>query len=217
MRSLLEPIGIRLGQGRGVSFAHGNRLTFNHLYREQIDPNATQEELDSIVGYGFWRDPIDRFKSQGSYGRQSLEFYLRLYPEYFGPGAEWDITKYNIPSTITAEMYNKLPKRIKDAINKLITGETFFRKIEFMNSVNLVMDPQTNWFCHPNMVALNFHDFTNEARRLITLFGGDPTVEIPVLNASSSFLPEMVIPPNLENFIISRYADDYIFDPRNPQ
>jgi hypothetical protein len=215
MRSLLAPLSIELGAGE-IS-PHHNRNFLGSVYREFVDANITQDELDSITGYAFWRDPVDRFKSQLSYARQASEFYMAMYPEYFGPGAQYDLTTFNLPKRMTNLDYNKIPKRVRDEFERIVTPESFFERIRYNMTINLIMFPQREWFAQPNMVALNYHDFTNEARQLVGLFGGDMNVAVPALNVSSTFLPDLLVPPHLEEWIRQIYLDDYMFDPRNPQ
>jgi hypothetical protein len=81
--------------------------------------------------------------------------------------------------------------------------------------INQTLFPQNDWFSQPNMVALNYHDFTNEAQRLVGLFGGDSNVTVPVLNVSSDFISDLLVPPQMEEWIRWLYMEDYLYDPRN--
>lgn len=211
MRSLLLP---NLGTDLLGGSAHATRNWLTDIYRQQINQDATQEEIDAIEGYAFWRDPVDRFKSQVSFSRQFPEALGRLFPEHFGPGAPYDLTTFNLPKRLTRADYDNLPKRWRDQISTFITSELFYERIRDKLMINLVTYPQSWWFVGGRITALNYHDFDNEAKRLITLFGGDPNVTIPVLNASDDFLPSITIPPQLEEWIRDLYSQDYNFDPR---
>lgn len=82
---------------------------------------------------------------------------------------------------------------------------------------NIVWTPSSEWLAYPNMIALNFHDYENEVRRLIDIFGGDSTVAIPALNTSPDYLPPITLPAELSARIAQIYASDYQYDPRNQQ
>lgn len=210
IRSLLLPNnGIDL-IGAGV---HASRNFLPDIYRRQINPNATQEELDAIVGYGFWRDPVDRFRSQCSYSRQFPQALIRLFPELFGSGGQWDLTQMTLPMRFTQTEYEKLPKPVRTKIENFLTSELFYERVFKNTMMNLVLYPQNHWFKEINMVVLNYHDFENETRRLLTDFGADPNVTIPVLNESGSFLPRIEIPPEFEDQIRCLYADDWRYRP----
>jgi hypothetical protein len=216
IRSLLLPNhGIDLiGVGR-----HGNRNLFPDVYRSQINPNATQEELDAITGYAFWRDPIDRFSSQATYSLQFPQALVRLFPEIFGAGAQYDLTQMTeLPPRLTETMFSKLPKPMRTKIETFMSSRMFYERVWQDTTMNLVLYPQNYWFADTNIVVLNYHDFDNEARRLLTAFGADgANTTIPILNESATFLPTVTVPPELVPEISCLYADDWRYDPRNPQ
>lgn len=214
VRELLKPISTRIGEQDNLP-EHYNRNYLAMYYRQYIDPNITQDELDNITGYAFWRDPIERFRSQFNFARQSSEFYRAVFPEFFGAGAPFDMATLNLPKRLTTLDYNRIPKRIRDKIDDILTPENFFWRIHNIPDIHILVYPQSHWFAHTNMVVLNYHDFENEARKLIGLFGGDTSVTIPALNVSESFLPNIPIPPELEDHIRTLYGFDYHYDPRN--
>jgi len=211
MRSLLLPdLGIDL-VGRSP---HIQRFAMADLYRNQIDPLATQEELDAIVGYAFWRDPVDRFRSQCSFSRQYPEALMALFPEIFGDTSLLAISKVKVDTKRWDKTeYDKLSKEFRDAVDA-ITADMFYERVWNRLTINPIMYPQNLWFREGGVIALNFHDYDNEATKLLTLFGGDPKTKIPVKNASAEFLPNLAVPVELEDMIRSIYADDYAFDPR---
>lgn len=155
-------------------------------------------------GYAFWRDPVERFISAYSLLRTYPTVLNKLFPELFNGVA--------LPEPITEKAYYALPEYVRDRINNPVDTDTLLRRVERNNIIGFM--PQRAWFHQHNMNVLNFHNFDREARRLIGIFGGDTSVEIPVENRKPHFIPDPQISKEFRKGIKHMYRLDYMFDPR---
>lgn len=209
-------INNNLGTNIGSLGIHVHRGAFSWEYLK-LHPDATAEEINSVDGYAFWRDPIDRYVSASTFARQYPKALMSLFPETFGPGGSHDISERTLPARMNTNAFNALPKRIRDKIAEPGNEEEIFQRVKRIMELNVSLMPQAEWFKYGGVKALNYHDYENEARRLIGMFGGDINMTIPVENPSPPFIPPTPINDTVREWIRELYEEDYWYDPRNPQ
>jgi hypothetical protein len=212
MRNLLLPYGSRIGG------SHAPRRYFNDAYLA-LHPDAPIEEIDGVTGYAFWRDPVERFTSMTTFVRQYSGALIKLFPDLFSEGKEFDITGLMLPTNKMSEnAFNTIPLRIRNKIARPVSDIELLYAVKTHMGEHFEFKPQRYWLDAPNMVILNFHDFENEAKRLIGIFGGDPTnVTVPVFNPKPNFIPDIPFSDDTKGFIQEMYLEDYQYDPRTPQ
>lgn len=212
MRELLKPYGIPLMSMIGVG-PHATKQMVDEVY-PTLYPESEVRPEDMTV-YLFWRDPIDRFMSGVSFSLQYKNALKRLFPEEFHEMSEHMTDEYkNLPDKFTESMLETLPLKTREKIMSLVYDENMvFRALECVD--NLVFTPQWHWYTGSgNIVTLNFHDFENEARRLLTVFGADPSLEIPKKNKKPDFIPKLNITEHYQSVVLDRYLGDIALDPR---
>lgn len=212
MRNLLT--NNNLGTNISALGGHTHRGGFSWEYL-RLHPEATEEEINSVQGYAFWRDPVERYISAATFVRQYPTALLVLFPEIFGPGRSHDITGKMLPNRMNLNAFNTLPKKIRDKIAEPSNEEELFLRVKDRINLGIAFMPQAEWFKYGGVEALNFHDYENEARRLIGIFGGDINMTIPVENTSPPFIPPTPINDTVREWIREAYAEDYVYDPRN--
>lgn len=182
------------------------------MYAAQ-DDNSPVADVNAmeIQGYGFLRNPYDRFFSACNHLKRSPHALVNLFPEKFSE-SDFPIPTDQYDRRWTLEEWTSMPLIVRLRIRGL-SAEDFLNIPQ--EKLGLVMRQQSHWLKTPNTEILKYSDFQNEARRLITLFGGDPTVNIPNLNAADDFPTATDYGKNLEYYmeIFARYREDFeLFD-----
>ena len=186
---------------------HGRRSDLDHEI--DINPELSGMNAWDITAYGFLRDPIDRFFSSCNYLKQFPLALTNLFPEIFPEGS--------LPIPV---MTTEFKRRISiSEWNSTLTQEqrTTIRNLtpyDFLNipiqKLGTSMDPQWKWI-QQDVTVLRHNDFENETRKLISLFGGDPTVSIPKLNAADDFPASVKYArdPEIQQLLHERYFMDF--------
>lgn len=159
---------------------HGNRGDLQT--QTEINPLVADVDAQAIECYAFLRNPVDRFFSACNYLKRFPYALVNLFPEKF------KIEDFPIPSNQyerrwTLAEWLSMPLALRLRIRGL-TAEDFLNIPR--GNLGYVMREQWHWF-ESGVTGLRYDDFQNETRRLITAFGGDPTVNIPNLNAADDF------------------------------
>jgi hypothetical protein len=189
---------------------HGNRSDLHH--ETQINPLVADVDAWGIEAYGFIRSPVDRFFSACNYLKRFPYALVNLFPEKFTP--EELPVPVNVSSRKwTLDEWFSMHYQLKDKIRGL-TIEDFLNIPQ--PKLGFVLREQWHWF-ELGAEVLRYNDFENETRRLISLFGGDPSVNIPNLNAANEF-PTVVQYTKTQDIYMTvwqRYQKDYelLIDP----
>jgi hypothetical protein len=183
---------------------HGNRYDL-HL-ETQINPLVADVDAYSIEAYGFIRNPVDRFFSACNYLKRFPYALAGLFPEKFN-AADFPIPSDDFRRRWSLSDWTSIPLRIRLQIRGL-TPEDFLSIPELR--LGFVMLKQWHWF-EMNAEGLRYDDFQNETRKLISLFGGDPTVTIPNLNAADDFptVTQYTKTQEIYMTMLQRYPEDY--------
>ena len=187
---------------------HGTRLdlaaeTHRDSRLDGVDPWE-------ITCYGFVRNPLDRWFSACNYLKQFPYALTRLFPEKFPEGTlPIPIPTDDYKRRLSSSDWNSLLNQEQRNLIRGLTPEDFLA-IPF-DRLGSVMNPLIHWFTH-GVEGLRFDDFENETRRIISLFGGDPLVDIPKTNASDDFPASVKYQktPELYLHIFNRYTADYM-------
>lgn len=205
MRKLLKPYGIQFPQH------HGTRSVFEFEYTQAF-PDLV-DNLRNIKIYAFWRDPVDRYLSAINYAKLYPRALITLFPELFGEGMECDLTKLELSVKLNDANWNKIPQKHREKIINPMDDADIFMRV-FNNADNLTFMRQVEWYLG-NMTILDFHDYENEARKLLTIFGADAeSITIPRDNARAPFIPPTTLDERLRTTIEQYYVDDLGFNPR---
>ena len=172
-------------------------------------PDFDSDNLQKI--YVFWRDPVERFISTVNFLRSGgVRNIIRRHPSWF-PGVQLPISGPEAGGfTITDEIL---------AMASVITPEQIFeeemmrRNLETPTETLPFFNKQLNWvITDPKVQIMDFADFENNAKIIISSFGLDPsTTTIPKINESIKLTTS--ISPELETQVREYYAEDYALKP----
>lgn len=183
---------------------YGNRGDLQHEI--EINPLVADVDAWSIQPYAFIRNPADRFFSACNYLKRFPHALVNLFPEKFS------IEEFPVPSDDFRRRWSlvnwlSMPLELRTRIRGL-TAEDFLSIP--VSKLGFVMREQWRWF-ELGAEGLRYDDFQNETRRLITLFGGDPTVNVPNLNAADDFptATQYIKTQEIYMQIYQRYERDY--------
>lgn len=189
-----------------VRIRHGTMID---LAREiHYDPRLEGMDAQAVTYYGFVRNPFDRFFSAANYLKQFPFALGQLFPDKFPEGSiPTPIPKNDFKRRLSIPEWNSMTQEQRDAIRNL-TAEDFLNIPTYF--LGTVMNPLRHWFMY-GVEGLRFDDFENETRKLISLFGGDPSVNIPKTNAADDFPASVKYEktPELYFTILERYKEDY--------
>jgi hypothetical protein len=183
---------------------HGDRGTLQT--QTEINPLVADVNAQTIECYAFIRNPVDRFFSACNYLKRFPYSLVNLFPEKFSV-EEFSIPTNDPPRQWSLAEWLSMPLSLRTRIRNL-TIEDFLSIPEY--KLGYVIREQSHWF-DLGTTGLRYDDFQNEVRRLITLFGGDPTVNIPNLNAADDFptVTQYVRTHDIYMEMFRRYERDY--------
>lgn len=174
----------------------------HYTYKDYVEKNiVSDEELKTYTFYSFYRNPIERFFSAARGVRRegyvmSLQRLMDI--SYIDPVRQLEFIGEPSYKTLTSECQSRLEK-IPERNMFHPYASIFFK--------------QKHWLDIPaKIVLLDFNDFTNQAKMLLSLF--DVTdVEIPIRNPSIKAPEYDAIhqTDKMKQFIKSKYKEDYDF------
>jgi hypothetical protein len=183
---------------------HGDRGDLQH--QTEINPLVADVDAQTVECFAFIRNPADRFFSACNYLKRFPYALVNLFPEKFR------IEEFTIPTNEfqrrwTLAEWLSMPLALRTRIRNL-TAEDFISIPE--QKLGYVMREQWHWF-QLGTTGLRYDDFQNETRRLIGIFGGDTTVNIPNLNAADDFptATQYVKTHEIYMEMFRRYQRDY--------
>lgn len=190
-----------------IRVKHGNLDDLR--YAVKTYPSIADVDMGSIQAYGFIRNPLDRFFSACNYLKRFPYALVNLFPEKFGT-ENFPIPTNEFDRRWTLADWTSLTLRQRQAIRNL-TAEDFLSVPP--EKLGFVMREQCHWLkVDQGVQILKYSDFQNETRNLISLFGGDPTVNVPTLNAADDFPTATQYTKTTDVYmaIFSRYQKDYL-------
>lgn len=200
-----------LSQIPGVIVLDDMRVRYGHRgnLRHEIEFNPLVADVDAetVECYAFIRNPVDRFFSACNYLKRFPYALANLFPEKFS------IDDFTIPANEfqrrwTLAEWLSMPFQLRQRIRGLTA--TDFLSIP-REKLGFVMREQWHWF-ETGVTGMRYDDFQNQTRNLISLFGGDPTVNVPNLNAADDFPTATQYTKTNEIYmeIFRRYQRDYL-------
>lgn len=188
-----------------AKYSTGLRVEHEHT-RLTTFKNIVLEDYKDYTVYCFYRNPVDRFISGFNYSKTGkipsfTNYIALLYRDKKVP------------------LFTKLHEPIDEfteAIQDLHISEFLAPKDSrvydcAMNmDCSFVLEKQVSFCDHPNVVLLDFENYEDNVRWLLSEFGLDPTVDIPKLNASSTGARYSVTEEEIEKIKLV-YKEDYLF------
>jgi hypothetical protein len=196
---LLTPYGTVLPHG---PLYHGYAVDF----REHIEQNRGlygEFDLSQITYYAFWRDPVERFLSAVNYSKKFAVTMRTIFPGMF---EDLSIEGKDRYSRWKEGEFEALPQEMQNRI-KNVTPEQFADR----RLGGPIWAEQYHYFADPAVKMLRYDQFESEVRKLIGIFGGDPTVNIPWVNSSKG-RPETstyTVTQSLIDKLKIRYPNDF--------
>jgi hypothetical protein len=172
-------------------------------------PDFSYENLEKI--YVFWRDPVQRFISTANYLRSTgVRNIIKRHPSWF-PGIQLPLDgpaggRFTITQEILSLAAAITPEQIFDEEMQRRTAETPTESLPFFNK-------QSEWIIdEPKLEVLDFADFENNAKKVISAFGMDADTT-SIIKVNESIKLTTSISPELEARVKEYYAEDYSLKP----
>jgi hypothetical protein len=173
----------------------------------EINPLVAGLDVWNLTYYAFIRNPLDRWFSACNYLKRFPYALINLFPEKFSL-ENWGVPTVEPGKRWTLDEWTSLTLRQRLEIRGLSPED--FLNIP-LKKLGFVVRPQWTWFETGGVEGLRYDDFQNETRKLIGLFGGDTTVNIPTLNAADDFPTATTYTRTQDLYMamIGRYEKDY--------
>jgi hypothetical protein len=181
-------------QGKEV----GRMARSGYEYNKPL-PITSVDELDNYEQYVFVRDPFERAKSAINLFRRGRLHHILLTIHY---GHD-----YFIPCTQRDDDYDNFPQSKKDRINAISYIQAF-RHLKWWFEKGSVLTGHFGFIEGP-VQPLQFSDFANQSRHVMTRLGIPPNIELPHENSAKYIEEYDGLSPKHEKEIKDYFGPDY--------